>query len=268
MPRWLKLPAATLSIPLFLTFVQSALTSNVMKNVILAFAVLFAGVLADPKEPALQQDDECASGEACGLNALQLRSEDREEPDSNFTNLDHIDPDDEQLGAHYADGFLANLCHGTSYCAIAGYMIVAGHGDAKGMESIHNSNVGYYDSMLRAAYNRCASGSCVIITNPVGHRTQSRFHIHYRRYNGGGASLKHRLEKQICGSHGWQNFAECGTGKAKYFGGYPSVFREVLGQYGGHLANVGVTVWPGACGHGVIVLATTHCSIEHSISAR
>lgn len=242
-----------------------------MKNVIiLAFAVLFAGVLADPKEPALQQDDECASsGEACGLNALQLRSEeDREEPDSNFTNLDHIDPDDEQLGAHYADGFLANLCHGTSYCAIAGYMIVAGHGDAKGMESIHNSNVGYYDSMLRAAYNRCASGSCVIITNPVGHRTQSRFHIHYRRYNGGGASLKHRLEKQICGSHGWQNFAECGTGKAKYFGGYPSVFREVLGQYGGHLANVGVTVWPGACGHGVIVLATTHCSIEHSISAR
>ena len=31
------------------------------------------------------------------------------------------------------------------------------------------------------------------------------------------------------------------------------MFREVLGQYGGHLANVGVTVWPGACGHGVIV---------------
>mmetsp|Transcript_17672 Transcript_17672/g.21696 ORF Transcript_17672/g.21696 Transcript_17672/m.21696 type:complete len:137 (-) Transcript_17672:96-506(-) len=136
------------------------------------------------------------------------------------------------------------------------------------MESIHSSNVGYYDSMLRAAYHRCAGGSCVIITNPVGHRTQSRFHIHYRRYNGGGANLKRRLEKQICGKHGWENFAECGTGKAKYFSHYPSVFREVLGQYGGHLANVGVTVWPGACGHGVIVLATTHCSIEHSISAR
>lgn len=244
-----------------------------MKNIIvLSFAVLTAQVVADPKAPqALQQDDECLAGEACGLNALQLRSgEMQEDPeaDSNFTNLDHINPDDQQLGAHYADGFLANLCHGTSYCAIAGYMIVAGHGDAKGMESIHNSNVGYYDSMLRAAYNRCASGSCVIITNPVGHRTQSRFHIHYRRFNGGGASLKHRLEKQLCGSHGWENFAECGTGKAKYFGGYPSVFREVLGQYGGHLANVGVTVWPGACGHGVIVLATTHCSIEHSISAR
>jgi hypothetical protein len=26
-------------------------------------------------------------------------------------------------------------------CAIAGYMIVAGHGDAKGMESIHNSSL-------------------------------------------------------------------------------------------------------------------------------
>lgn len=34
-------------------------------------------------------------------------------------------------------------------------------------------NVGYYDSMLRAAYHRCASGSCVLITNPVGFRTQS-----------------------------------------------------------------------------------------------
>ena len=70
-----------------------------MKTFILpAFAVFFAGALADPKAQALQQDDECAAengGTACGLNALQLRSE--EEPDSNFTNLDHIDPDDEQL---------------------------------------------------------------------------------------------------------------------------------------------------------------------------
>lgn len=124
---------------------------------------------------------------------------------------------------------------------------------------------------------------------------RGRFHIHYRRYNGGGASLKRRLEKEVCSHHGWRNFHECGTGKAghnltfrsrkrmemrgkrgvsvptseaRYFSGYPAVFREVMGQYGGHLANVGVTVWPGACGHGVIVLATTHCSIEHSISAR
>jgi len=43
---------------------------------------------------------------------------------------------------------------------------------------------------------------------------EGRFHIHYRHYNGGGASLKKRLEKQICGKHGWENFAECGTGKA------------------------------------------------------
>lgn len=43
------------------------------------------------------------------------------------------------------------------------------------------------------------------------------------------------------------------TDQAKFFSGYPAVFREVLGQYGGHLANVGVTVWPGSCGHGVIV---------------
>ena len=47
----------------------------------------------------------------------------------------------------------------------------------------------------------------------------------------------------------WKTF----VGQAKYFSHYPSVFREVLGQYGGHLANVGVTVWPGSCGHGVIV---------------
>ena len=45
-----------------------------------------------------------------------------------------------RLGAHYADGFLANMCHGVGYCAIGGYMIVAGHGDAHGMESIHGSH--------------------------------------------------------------------------------------------------------------------------------
>ena len=40
-------------------------------------------------------------------------------------------------------------------------------------KSHSGGNVGYYDSMLRAAYHRCAGGGCVIITNPVGHRTQS-----------------------------------------------------------------------------------------------
>ncbi|CAK9099082.1 Protein ILITYHIA [Durusdinium trenchii] len=239
---------------------------------ILSLALL-KGMLASedlPPTQALQGDDECRGDDACAVNALQVKATDasgRDEPEDTVADLDHITPEDTELGAHYADGFLANMCHGVGYCAIGGYMIVAGHGDAHGMESIHGSNAGYYDSMLRAAYNRCASGSCVLITNPVGHRTQSRFHIHYRHFNGGGASLKKRLENQLCGTHGWENFSECGTGKAKFFSGYPAVFREVLGQYGGHLANVGVTVWPGSCGHGVIVLATTHCSIEHSISA-
>ncbi|CAK9009849.1 unnamed protein product, partial [Durusdinium trenchii] len=240
---------------------------------ILSLALL-KGMLASedlPPTQALQGDDECRGDDACAVNALQVKATDasgRDEPEDTVADLDHITPEDTELGAHYADGFLANMCHGVGYCAIGGYMIVAGHGDAHGMESIHGSNAGYYDSMLRAAYNRCASGSCVLITNPVGHRTQSRFHIHYRHFNGGGASLKKRLENQLCGTHGWENFSECGTGKAKFFSGYPAVFREVLGQYGGHLANVGVTVWPGSCGHGVIVLATTHCSIEHSISAK
>lgn len=70
-----------------------------MKFGILAFAVL-KGVWAseDAKGPqALQRDDEClASGEGCALNALQLRSE-PEDQESNFTDLDHVNPEDTEL---------------------------------------------------------------------------------------------------------------------------------------------------------------------------
>ncbi|CAJ1343978.1 unnamed protein product [Effrenium voratum] len=238
----------------------------------LVLAVL-APLCAAQSDASLAGDDECAA-EGCALNALQTRGQQALWADpEDFSDLDHwkvneSDENNTELGAQYADGFLAGMCHSGSYCAIGGYMIVAGQGSAKGMETIHGSNAGYYDSMMHAAYSRCTSGSCVLITNPVGHRTQSRFHIHYRHYNGAGSSLKHRLEKELCGKHGWHHFSECGSAKAQAYSHYPHVFSDVLGAYGGHLANVGVTVWPGSCGGGVIVLATTHCSIEHTISAR
>ena len=61
---------------------------------ILGFAVLKGLASASPQ--ALQKDDECLAGENCALNALQLRSEDPE-VDTNFTDLDHINPDDQEL---------------------------------------------------------------------------------------------------------------------------------------------------------------------------
>lgn len=166
--------------------------------------------------------------------------------------------------------YLFRACHGKHYCVINGYMIVPGRA-VSGMESINGGNAGSLDFLMRAARGRCGSSSCVLITNPVGFRTQDQLHIHFRHYNGGGAGLKKRLEKSLCGSHGWKGFNECGSAKARLFSGFPGVFSSVASAYGGgSLANVGISVWfTSACGgFKTIVLATTHCSIEHSVSSR
>ena len=120
------------------------------------------------------------------------------------------------------DGYLAARCSHTSYCIMgrpSPYMVVAGHSDAVGMESINSGNVGYYNSMMSAAWSHCGSSSCVIITNPKGFRTQSRFHIHYRHQSGYGKSLKAKMEHKVCKADGWHHGDfPCG-GKAKLFTG-------------------------------------------------
>ncbi|CAE8597689.1 unnamed protein product [Polarella glacialis] len=268
-------------------------------------AALFAGSLGQDMLDAdvMAADDECVGsrGGDCALSALQLRGDAHDQVDlANSGDEDAIyldlpaDYDDKTMStvtvndvdlssnissssALHAEAdcrghcALAHMCHGRSYCVIGGYMIVPGR-DVAGMESINGGNAGSFNYLMGAARAHCGSTSCVLITNPVGFRSQDQLHIHFRHCNGGGAAMKHRLEKALCGTSGWHHFSACGGAKAQLFGGFPGVFSAVAGAYGGgSLANVGIAVFfTTACGGGMktMVLATSHCSIEHSISSR
>jgi len=166
--------------------------------------------------------------------------------------------------------YLYKICRGHTYCVVGGYMIVVG-APVAGMESINLANARSFDYLFTLAREHCSDTHCVLITNPNHFRTQDQLHIHFRHYNVGGSYLKHRLERAVCGRSGWQAFTECGGAKARIFQHFPGVFSTVAVAYSGNLGPVGITVWfTAACGNGIqtIVLATTHCSIEHSISAR
>jgi len=233
-------------------------------------ALLLAPIAGEELAKGLAADDECLAGheEACGLNALQLRGAevDGEADAASADVAASADFDASADLASFPDGYLAKICHNGRYCVVGGYLVIAGQHGAVGMESISHHNVGYYNSMMSAAHHSCGSSSCVLITNPAGHRSQSRFHIHYRHYNGAGSSLKHRLEKATCGKDGWHSGGfPCG-GKAKYFHGFPGVFSAAMGS--GSIAHAGITAWPSSCHGGTIILVTYHCSIEHSISSR
>ncbi|CAE8626854.1 unnamed protein product, partial [Polarella glacialis] len=110
-----------------------------------------------------------------------------------------------QAGCH-GHCMLADMCRGHDYCVIGGYMIVPGQ-DVAGMESINGGSAGSFDHLMQAARAQCGSTSCVLVTNPVGFRTQDQLHIHFRNYNGGGAAMKSRLEKALCGTSGWRPFS-------------------------------------------------------------
>jgi len=209
----------------------------------------------------LSVDDECLTGE-CTLNALQLKGELQQE---DFAN-DEVVLDIDENWHSAPDGLLAKICSGGhGWCLVGGYMIVAGQNSAVGMESIHGSNTGYYNSMMNAAWSHCGSPSCVLITNPRGFRSQSRFHIHFRHMNGHGQHLKKQMENQVCKSGGWHHGGYPCGGKARYFPGHPGVFSSASSA--GGMGGAGVSVWPGACGGGgAIILVTYHCSIEHSVA--
>jgi len=241
---------------------------------LLVFGIPFAlaeDVSLESAKQGLTSDDECFEGEEqCALNALQLRQIELEDPDDDGTI--GLGPEDDTLGSSYhpsvPDGYLAARCSHRSYCIMgrpSPYMVVSGHGDAVGMESINGGNVGYYDSLMNAAWSHCGSSSCVIITNPKGFRTQSRFHIHYRHQSGYGKSLKSKMEHKMCHEGGWQHGGfPCG-GKAKYFSGHVAPMSAAMSAGGIH--GAGVSIWPQACGGGgTILLVTYHCSIEHSIA--
>eukprot|EP00933_Yihiella_yeosuensis_P017413 TRINITY_DN14552_c0_g3_i2.p1 TRINITY_DN14552_c0_g3~~TRINITY_DN14552_c0_g3_i2.p1 ORF type:complete len:305 (+),score=52.38 TRINITY_DN14552_c0_g3_i2:80-994(+) len=171
---------------------------------------------------------------------------------------------------------LYRLCRGKHICLLGyhgspPYMVIPGE-PVLGMESINGKNAKSFDELMTVARDHCDTTKCVIITNPVHHRTQDQLHIHFRHYDRHGAHLHQRLEKALCGTQGWQTFHQCGRAKARIFDTYPGVFSEVADAFGGgSLANVGITVWfTDACGgeKKTMILATTFCSIEHDISAR
>mmetsp|Transcript_5834 Transcript_5834/g.16903 ORF Transcript_5834/g.16903 Transcript_5834/m.16903 type:complete len:278 (-) Transcript_5834:114-947(-) len=241
---------------------------------------------------AVLTDDECAVAEDCALNALQLRAASGNDPaapgegfgDPLIADADpswEDDSDEENdLGAD-ATGYctrnsrakrcgLLRACHGRSYCVFGGYMVVPGRPCA-GMESINGGNAHSYDYLFGVARRYCGGPGCVLMTNPVGHRTQDQLHIHFRRTSMMGPVMQSRLQAATCHEDGWVPFhagcCGCGHSKARAFHGFPGVFSAVASAFGGgSLSSVGISVWFG-CGK-TIVLATTHCSIEHSVSAR
>mmetsp|Transcript_109398 Transcript_109398/g.316231 ORF Transcript_109398/g.316231 Transcript_109398/m.316231 type:complete len:283 (+) Transcript_109398:70-918(+) len=267
-----------------------------------AWGQLAAGGQAD-EVAALAGDDECGLGATCSLHALQRRMRQAQAPLAEI--LDEVDgsplgemliADDLPAGWNASEGkelqansagtdcamnpfarecILYLSCFGRPYCILGGYMVVPGKPVA-GMESINSGNAASFDYLMSVAHSMCGGTGCVLITNPVHHRTQDQLHIHFRHYNAKGGAVKKRLEASVCGKGGWVPFNigsdGCGSGKARAFNFFPGVFSQVANAYGGgSLASVGITVWSTSeCGAGVktIVLATTHCSIEHTISER
>jgi len=258
----------------------------------LALAWSWPGAFATaymPLDEAVLGDDECAAGGDCAFNALQLRAASADDPAGPL--IAEADPswdDPAELGGEASDdlgtsvegGYCSMLpnakrcalyqkCRGRSYCIFGGYMVVPGEATA-GMESINSGNAHHYDYLMGIARSHCGSPSCVLLTNPMGHRTQDQLHIHFRHFNGLGPSMHSKLMAATCQADGWVTFRTgccgCGYSRARAFHGFPRVFTEAARAVGGTLAGFGVSVWFG-CGK-TVVLATSMCSIEHSVSAR
>mmetsp|Transcript_54776 Transcript_54776/g.158486 ORF Transcript_54776/g.158486 Transcript_54776/m.158486 type:complete len:291 (+) Transcript_54776:63-935(+) len=275
-----------------------------------AWSPFFAAGESGAIHDAVVGDDECAAGEDCALNALQLRARSAADPasgdgepliaealpawdDPSKLGGPAADPS-EELGAstevgyhhhHHSGGHggayceshieeercgLYKHCRGMPYCVFGNYMVVPGK-PCPGMESINGGNAHSYDYLFGVARAFCGYRGCVLMTNPVGHRTQDQLHIHFRHMIKSGPQMQASLEDATCNNDGWVHFnphcCGCGHSKARAFSGRPGVFSEVAKAFGGgSLASVGISVWFG-CGK-TIILATTHCSIEHSVSVR
>lgn len=188
-------------------------------------------------------------------------------------------PPDTNCAAHpeTANCVLYRMCGTPTYCIISGYMVVPGAAVA-GMETINGTNAASFDTLMDTARSRCDDPViCVLITNPVGFRTQDQLHIHYQHFNPVGAHLKMTLEQSLCNSTSatWQPvnqpYKQCGNARARLYDAWPRVFSEVaLAEGGGSLAHVGITVWTTTACDGIktMILLTYSCSIEHNIVDR
>merc|ERR1711972_480887 len=132
--------------------------------------------------------------------------------------------------------------------------------------------------MGRAARDGCPDAGCALIVNPPGHRTQERFHIHFKLYDGRGAALKAQMEAKLCGGmeangsrdgadggdDGWRRWHFVCKGQARFFEHFPEVFSVAMET--GSIHHASIVAWPQSCdGRGTIILMNYGCSIEHSI---
>jgi len=253
------------------------------------FACLSLSASSSLEEAALAADDECATttaagGEACGLQALQLRGvlaqqqpRDDRAPSGQAAaaewGVDEMLPDGISGGSDGSGWTRVDNPNATEgEFTLQPNYVEGWHADGDkewgqgpGVENIRADNVGYYNDGMQAARHLCGGSGCALVINPPGHRTIRQVHIHAIRYASYGRNLKSSLEDATCGKPGhWaRNHFPC-SGKAAFFNGFPGIFTEAM--KGGPIGGASVIAWPKACGgSGTIVELAFGCSIEHQI---
>lgn len=93
--------------------------------------------------------------------------------------------------------FLYSVCHGRSYCVMWGYLVMPGR-PCTGTEEINGGNARDYDFLFNVAKNQCNGDHCVLIVNPMHHRTQDR-RVTQRPHHPGVAWPPYRAFPDDCG---------------------------------------------------------------------
>lgn len=235
----------------------------------LVLAVATSAEEASTSPETFAEDDECLAGDSqCSLNALQSRAAQVASPSDQAPDAADLVPDTADLSAEATpidsyDKVVLGSGHGHGGWSWGGDKI---WGRGAGTESIHESNVGYYNAGMSAARGRCGSAGCALLINPVGHRTVNVVHIHEIHFKSYGARLKDKMESKVCDQSGWHGGGLPCNGKAAFFPGWPGVFSKALAYTHGNIAHDTVIAWPESCGgRGTIVSIHGHCSIEHQI---
>jgi hypothetical protein len=158
---------------------------------------------------------------------------------------------------HMEGCFLYRACEAqeSDPCLLYGYMVLPKRPTA-GLESIGN-DPGAFDVLARKARSLC--GSCILLVNPPGYRTQHQLHLHYRHPRPEGLELTRRLERAVCASPGWRPFSICEGGEAVRLSSLSPFSKAAERDLGG----AGISVYPSVCGE--LLLLSRHCTLEHRV---